>query len=56
MTPGGDALERARALLEPPADAAPPVAGGYLDLLDADRPAAPSPAQRLMLTGALPRI
>jgi SAM-dependent methyltransferase len=52
------ALGRVRALLEPPprAAAAAPVVDGYLDLLGPDGPAPPGRAQRLMLTGTLPRV
>jgi hypothetical protein len=50
------ALARALALLEPPGDDAP-LTDGYLDLLAAAGPAPPPGlAQRLMLTGALPRV
>jgi SAM-dependent methyltransferase len=50
-------LERALALLEQPRrGAAAPLADGYLDLLGPAAAAAPGPAQRLMLTGALPRV
>jgi ubiquinone/menaquinone biosynthesis C-methylase UbiE len=50
-------LERALALLEPPRrGAAAPLADGYLDLLAPAAAAPPGRAQRLMLTGALPRV
>jgi SAM-dependent methyltransferase len=51
------ALERALALLEPPRRGpAAPVADGYLDLLGPAAAPPPGRAQRLMLTGALPRV
>jgi SAM-dependent methyltransferase len=51
------ALDRLLALLEPPRRvSAAEAAQGYLDLLGAEEPEAAGPAQRLMLTGALPRV
>lgn len=53
------ALERVLALLAAEARPADPEAAakpGYLDLLGAEAPAATGPAQRLMLTGAVPVV
>ncbi len=53
------ALERVLALLDPrarPRDAEAASTGGYLDLLGPEEPAPTGPAQRLMLTRAVPLV
>jgi SAM-dependent methyltransferase len=59
-TAAPDALERSRALLAPPLSAAEASsrrdAAGFLDLLGGHEPPPTGPAQRLMLTRAVPRI
>jgi SAM-dependent methyltransferase len=52
-----DGAERALALVEPARRRlATPFPGGYVDFLDQGQVAPPGRAQRLMLTGALPRV